>query len=116
MRRVRLRVVANKPLLPGSANLADVTAWCDARAWPLGASYALPEDSSRFAVVWKKVRAKYLAIAWAVPALLERVVLLVAEAPDGWSGFVAQLDYTCKVAWHDYDVGCLGLPICRFQR
>lgn len=79
--------------------VADIEQWCADRLWAFSENYQLPADPSKFAVVWKEIRANYVAISWAIPALLDRVVQLVENAPAGWDGFVGQCDYTFEVVF-----------------
>ena len=53
IRRIRRRLL---PPPRSESTVADIEAWCAARAWSFSDEHKLPEDPSKFAVVWREVR------------------------------------------------------------
>jgi hypothetical protein len=64
---------------------AAVLEWCNGRTWDISGDLQLPSGPCQFA---QEVRSNYVAIAWAIPMLLQRAVDLIADAPSGWDGIV----------------------------
>ena len=94
---------------------ADLDSFCNERAVDLEAlGGELPQRTSRLSVFKVETAPSLFCMVFACCQFIVRLAELARADPEAAAdGFVAMSDFTFKIVWHGYALGCLGVVLFR---